>query len=179
MSTRGVRRLGGLCAGVALVSLALVAAAVVTAVGDRHAVRIDVTSGGSQRLSPRTEALIDQISLLGGAEVVVVADMATIDPRARRTVRDVLDLLGHAGDVRTVEIDAGSSGGQAEFDALIARLVERDRDEIEAYGAALGRAGEAARAAAAEMTGGLSRLLGEVRAGLASPAPDILSLIHI
>jgi hypothetical protein len=143
------RRLVGAGTAALLLILGLAAAAVAVAVGERYSARVDVTSAGEQRLAPSTLAVLEQAALLGEVEIVVAVDAASLEPWARRTVRDVLDLLEHAGRVRASEIDVGSVEGQAAYGALLGRLIEREREGIDRHIVAVGSA-----AAQAEASGG-------------------------
>ncbi|MBK7404642.1 MAG: hypothetical protein IPJ41_08400 [Phycisphaerales bacterium] len=144
------RRLVGAGMAAILLALALGAAGLLTAVGDRFHARFDVTTTGEQRLAPRTLGVLERASGVGEVELVVAVDAARVDRWARQSVRDVLDLFAHAGRVRVTEIDVGSAAGQETYSALAARLVERDRAGLDAHGTAIrGAADEASTVAQA------------------------------
>jgi len=162
------KRLLGVGVSALLLALALGAACVVVAVGDRYNARLDVTTTGEQRLAPRTQRVLDQSAALGEAEIVIAVDTATLDPWSRRTVGDVLDLFAHAGRVRTSEIDVGSAAGQADFGRLLDRLMQRERQGIDLHIAAVQQAGAEAGAVAAALDQQLApalRSLAEAQTG--------------
>lgn len=152
--------------GVLVLTLALFASGVVVALGDRFSWRVDVTRTGEQALSPRTEAVLEQASALGGVEIVVAVDASAVEPWSRQTVRDVLDLFGRASHVRAEEIDVGTARGQASYAALLARLVERERGGIDQHRETIERgagvAGETAQALRDRLAPALSALAGRV-----------------
>ena len=141
-------RLIGLSASSLVLALALVAACVLVAVGDRYHARLDVTTTGEQRLAPRTQNILDQAATLGEVEIVVAVDAVSLDPWNRRTVSDVLDLFTGTGRVRASQIDVGSAAGQAEFGVLLDRLLERERPGIDEHIAVIRQAAADAQAAA-------------------------------
>lgn len=150
------RRPLALAASLTVLALGLVATGVVIAVGDRFHFRTDVTTSGEQALAPRTRTILDQIEPLGGAEIVVAIDAAAVEPWARQTVRDVLDLFRNAGAVRAEEIDVGTAEGQAAYAALLQRLVEREQPGVEQHVEAVTLAANEADEAAAEISGRLA-----------------------
>ncbi|HZW09152.1 MAG TPA: hypothetical protein VFF69_04545 [Phycisphaerales bacterium] len=143
------RRMAGAGGAALLLALGLAAAAVVGAVGARYNVRLDVTSAGEQRLAPRTLAVLEQAAALGEVEILVAADAASLEPWARRAVRDVLELFEHSGRVRAGEIDVGSAEGQAAYGELLGRLIEREREGIDLHIAAVAAAAAQTEAAGA------------------------------
>lgn len=165
-ATAGRRR-----ARLGAMALALVAAATGSAVllswlGTRTAVRVDLTATGEHRLSPRTAGVV--AGLAGGVELVLAGplrDAGKMDPRAVERVRDVLGQIERAGRgrVRVTAIDTGSARGAAEYEALLSRLVEREGDRAGRAREGLASAAEAAGALAESMDALATRLL-EIRA---------------
>lgn len=111
-----------------LVVIAAVLLGVVLAnlAGARTRARFDFTSTGQHRLSPRTEQLLNHLD--GRYEVVLAIDRAGVDRVSFDAVIDLFSNLArrseHVG-FRTVDI--GQAGGRAQFEALVARLRDRDR----------------------------------------------------
>lgn len=118
-----------------LLTLVMVLAATASAVisvmiGERTSVRFDATDTGEHRLSPKTAQLLDHLA--HDYEIVLAVNRGEIDPRALLRVRDVAELIDHASPhIKVTNIDTTSASGLAEFDALIARLADRDKDEIQ------------------------------------------------
>jgi hypothetical protein len=135
MSTRTPRRPRLRFAAMTAVLLVAATASVVIAnlIASRTAIRMDVTATREHQLSPRT------MSLLAGVEapyeVVIAAplrDPRSVDPRALPRVADVLDRFARGSRHITVSlIDTGSPAGISQYDALLARLAERDAPRIE------------------------------------------------
>ncbi|MDQ7014467.1 MAG: hypothetical protein Q9O74_11310 [Planctomycetota bacterium] len=167
---RSHRRLAETAASFAVLLLALVAAGVVVAVGDRFHARADVTTTGEQQLAPRTLAVLDQVAALGEIEIVVAVDSSAVEPWSRQTVLDVLDLFGNAGNVRAAEIDIGSADGQARYTRLLQRLVDREQagidQHVETIAAASALTAETARALEQQLAPALNAL------GTALPGTD-------
>ena len=98
---------------------------------DRFPERLDVTATREHHLSERTLELLK--SLQGQYEMVVAANFSVLDPQAARRTQDVLDNFGRASPnkIKTTIIDAASSRGRADLDAVLGRLIERFRTGIE------------------------------------------------
>jgi hypothetical protein len=98
----------------------------------RTAVRFDVTATREHQLSPRTTSLLAGVK--APYEIVIAAplrDPRAVDPRAFQRVADVLDRFARSTDHLTVSlIDTGAPAGVAQYDALLARLAERDAPKI-------------------------------------------------
>lgn len=100
-------------------------------IGARFPYRIDATASREHRLSPRTQALLDQLE--GTYEIVVAASRSSVDRRAYQRTRDVLDTFDRASDkIRVTFIDTGSARGVSEYDALLRRLADQFAGEIDA-----------------------------------------------
>lgn len=103
----------------------------------RARAQFDLTGTRQHRLSERSLALLKGLS--GTYEVVVAADMRTLEPLTRARTLDVLDGFARAGEhVRVRVIDTSSSRGVGEFDALLGDLATRYAPEIEAQRAVVG-----------------------------------------
>lgn len=99
-----------------------------TAVSTR--VRLDLTSTGQHRLSPRTEQLLAHLG--DDYEIVLAVDRSSIDRSSFDSVVDLMaDLSRRSDRVRFRLIDVGTSAGRGQFDALVATLRERDRPQVE------------------------------------------------
>lgn len=158
----------------AATAFAVIAVAVVAALlAARFDARLDLTAGGEQSLAPRLSGAIGRAAQAGGGfEIVLVADRRSADPQAWRAVGDVLDLVGREGDaVRVTRIDAGSPTGVEEYRALVDRLVERDRADLESQSARIAEAGAFAGELADWLEGTLSPALAHV-ASLVEPGSD-------
>lgn len=106
---------------------------------DRFPVRADLTATREHRLSPKTVEILREVT--GPIEIVVTANVSSIDPRAFRRTQDVLDLFARASDrIRVTAIDTASSHGIAQLDAVLARLVERNRALLDQHAGTIGRA---------------------------------------
>ncbi len=153
--TRGTRGRARLV-GMALVLLIAATASLVLAniVGARTSHRFDLTATGEHRLSPRTKDLLR--ALPGNYEFVLAGplrDRAAIPPGARQRVDDVLDRLSResGGRVKVTRIDTGSARGAQEYDALIARLRERDGPRLAQQRSALENAIKGTESLASEL----------------------------
>lgn len=111
-----------------LVVVAAVVLGVVLAnlVGARTRARLDWTSTGQHRLSPRTAQLLDHLD--GRYEIVLAIDRAGVDRASYDAVIDLFNNLSRRSEhigFRTV--DVGQASGRSQFEALVARLRDRDR----------------------------------------------------
>jgi hypothetical protein len=124
--------------------------------------RWDVSASGDQSLSPRT---LQVLGLLKQPyKIVVAADRASLDPRARQAADDVLAEFVHTTPMlQRVQIDTGSVAGQAEYASLIQGLAQRDQGVLQAQGGAISAAADEADKLAAWMTESLSPDLLRVR----------------
>ncbi len=117
----------------AIVVLAATASLVIaTMLGERYAVRVDVTATGEHELSPRSRALAEKLQ--GEYEVVIAGplkDRRVVDARVLQRVADVLQQLQRAGEVRPTLIDTGSASGIRGYEELVRRLAARDAERIE------------------------------------------------
>jgi hypothetical protein len=149
------------------VSLLAITASIVCAnlVSDRYRAQVDVTAAGNQRLSPRTQRLMEHLP--GRFRVVIAADLRTIDARARERTRDVLSELSTAsGNFESQFIDTGSAGGMGDYKRLIATLVSRDQKLIDEQRAAIDLASGAALALSGYLNDKLSPALLEIENGI-------------
>lgn len=117
--------------------LAVLAAAVTGAVAlanimaSRSPARLDATSSGEHRLSPRTDALL--AGLDGPYEIVLAVDPRAVPRRTLERARDVLAAFERRSDrVRLNELDLGSASGIEQADTLVRRLAESRGDELDA-----------------------------------------------
>jgi hypothetical protein len=135
VSTPAAPTAAGRRARFGLLTLVMVLAATASAViaviiGERTSIRFDATDTGEHHLSPKTTQLL--ANLAHDYEVVLAVNRAEVDPRALQRVRDVADLIGRSSPRITVtNIDTASASGLDQFDALLTRLGERDRTEIQ------------------------------------------------
>lgn len=131
--------------------------------------RVDVTSTGAHRLSPRAERMADLVDQ--PTELVFAIDRAGADRRAADLVADALDAYRRANDLIGVRvIDLGSPVGLAQTDELLATLAEREADRARGVTDAVRRTVGAVRAAAAEAEA-LARDLDAVRDAIGPTDP--------
>ncbi|MCA9293321.1 MAG: Gldg family protein [Phycisphaerales bacterium] len=109
---------------------ALVAAALfANIIGEKRSTRIDLTATREHTLAPRTQAILAQLDQ--PLELVVSADVRSIDARSMQRVRDVLDEFQRAsGRLGVTIIDTGTTAAAADFARVIALLAERNAAEI-------------------------------------------------
>ena len=111
-----------------------VSALLIVRLGDRFSARIDVTATLEHRLAGGSRQAVARATSAGPIELVVAAQMGALDTRARVAVGDVLDEMERVAEpLRITRIDTGSGAGMAEFNALMQRLLERDRALIDTY----------------------------------------------
>ncbi|MEQ8850388.1 MAG: hypothetical protein RIB32_01240 [Phycisphaerales bacterium] len=83
--------------------------------------RLDLTSGGSHRVSPRTEALVETFT--DRYEIVLAIDPSQWDRRALDAARDVLDAFNRASErIGFTELDLSGSAGADQADDLVQQL---------------------------------------------------------
>ncbi|MEK6703557.1 MAG: hypothetical protein AABZ53_14950 [Planctomycetota bacterium] len=107
----------------------LVSVTLVNVLGERFARRFDVTATGEHRLSPRSSKLT--ASLTGAYEVIIAADTAALDRRARQDAIDVMDRFGKSstsagGSFTHRIIDVASAQGRADYATLLGELAKGD-----------------------------------------------------
>ncbi len=100
--------------------------------------RVDVTSTGAHKLSPRAARIVDRLS--EPTEIVLAVGMSRggTDTRAFDLVSDVLDAYARSSEqlsVRTIDLD--DPNGHAQIETLLDELAQRDHDAIDANLAAL------------------------------------------
>jgi|GEM_PF-43252 len=100
--------------------------------------RVDVTSTGAHKLSPRATRIVDRLS--EPTEIVLAVGMSRggTDTRAFDLVSDVLDAYARSSDqlsVRTIDLD--DPNGHAQIETLLDELAQRDQSAIDANLAAL------------------------------------------
>lgn len=111
-----------------------VSALLLVRLGDHYGARLDVTATMEHRLAEGSRQAIDRATAAGPVELVVAAQFAALDTRARIAVGDVLDELARRpGPLAVTRIDTASGAGLAEFNALLERLLQRDRDAVAGY----------------------------------------------
>jgi hypothetical protein len=122
---------GRFAARAAVVAVAITISAIMAVVlASRLAVRWDLTATREHQLSPQTKAVLARLDR--GVDVVIAADLASLDKATRQRTLDVLDKFAGAGDrVRVTTIDTGSPAGLAEYDQFLRRLAERSREPLE------------------------------------------------
>ncbi|MBL9032974.1 MAG: hypothetical protein JNM80_14855 [Phycisphaerae bacterium] len=126
----------------------------------RYSIRLDATSTREHHLSPRTRALLARVG--DGYEIVLAAplkDRRAVDPRSLARLADVLDLFRRSSTIRATLIDTGSRAGAAEYQSLLARLVERERPALDRQREAATRAADAAGSLAQWLPALASRLI--------------------
>ena len=97
----------------------------------RFGPRIDVTFTREHRLAPRTQSLLERLS--GPCEIIVSHDPRAVSRRAQDRVGAVLSRLeANSPNVRVTRLDRGGESGERAFDSLVARLIERDAEAIDA-----------------------------------------------
>ncbi|MFM9996315.1 MAG: hypothetical protein ACKVU4_11005 [Phycisphaerales bacterium] len=152
-----------------LVIAATVSMVVLNLLAERYPLRADVTATREQRLSPRTEKLLD--SLTSPYEIVIAADWRSLDPRAGRRVKDVLDLFRRATPrVTTTTIDVTTAAGLASYESLLQRLGEREAPKVKEQTGVIAAAADAA----GSLADSLEALGPRVRAVRDAIAPDAL-----
>lgn len=156
---------------VVLLLAVTVSCALVAVLGSQAHVRIDMTATRQHRLSERSAAVLAKLT--APIELVVAADFASLDRATRDRAADVLDAFSQASDrLKVTTIDTTSPSGVAAFDALLARLAERDGPAIERHMTAVRGAADKAETAAG-LLGQVADRLGKVRDALrAVPAPS-------
>ncbi|HVU62578.1 MAG TPA: hypothetical protein VHC70_01280, partial [Phycisphaerales bacterium] len=119
--------------------------------GDRFPRRFDATVTREHQLSERTQKLLK--SLDGDYELIIAANFSMLDPQAARRTQDVLDNFSHATThLRPTVIDAASANGAAQLDAILARLVDRFKPELDKQREGLNQSAAAAAKLVAELT---------------------------
>ncbi len=108
---------------------------------DHHA-RFDATSTGSHQLSPRAGRMVDRLD--GNTELVLAINMTRMTNSDRRSVdlvTDVLEAYDRSSErITATTIDLGSPDGKNNSIALVNRLIERDRSQIDSSTSALDEA---------------------------------------
>lgn len=100
-------------------------------IADRFPAHVDVTSTRAHRLSARTMDILGK--LRGEYELVVTVNSALVDAASARRTQDVLDAFNRAAPNLAVSIiDVGSADGPRRLDAVLERVMERSRAEVEA-----------------------------------------------
>lgn len=129
----------------AITLASLIAAALfANIVGERRSTRIDLTATREHTLAPRTQSLLARLDQ--PVEIVVSADVRSIDPRSMQRVRDVLDEFQRASPQLGVTIvDTGSTAATADFARVIALLAERNAADIVLHSTIIGDADQALR----------------------------------
>ncbi len=155
--------------GAQTLALLLAVSAVVGFLGvlsDRYAVVLDATSGREHRLSERTLSLLR--SLRSPHEVLVVANLDGVDPRAAQRTRDVLDAMSRRSEnLRVSIVPVNSPDGLRTLDSAFERLVRTYQPTIDRGRAAV----DQAAATVGEIAGALEQL-GEQLAAVGSRVGD-------
>jgi hypothetical protein len=157
---RGRRFRAGVLASITL-CCAIAGVVVLNVLGTRYAVRMDATSTGDQLLSPRTRLVLDQLK--GPYRIVVVADMAAADPRARQRLEGVLREMSRAClTFSSTRIDTASSRGLESYQKLLGELVQRDAKVLKDHGDAVETARTASSGLATYLVDAVSPALGGI-----------------
>ena len=143
-------------------------------IADRFPQRFDVTATREHQLSTRTTDMLG--SLNGDFEIVVAANFAELDPTATSRTRAVLGNLARATPrLRTTLLDIASVTGQAELDALLSRLLDRYRGDLERQASAARGLLDSASTAAATLRS-LSDEMTAARAGVTDAEANAAAL---
>lgn len=127
--------------------------------------RVDVTSTGTHRLSPRAERMVGLLD--APTEIVFAIDLSGADRRAVDLVTDVLKAYDRASDRLSLRIiDLGSPAGIEQTDELLGVLASRESERAARVTTALRTAIAGMRTAAAEADA-LARDLDAVRDAIA------------
>ncbi len=130
---------------------------------DRTASRYDVTATREHELSPRTQAVLKSIADAGPHEIVLVCPFSSLDKRTQQRTADVLDAFNAASpNLTTTIIDVAGADGAAKYEALLTRLAQRGKSELDAQAKIIN--------AAADRTGPVVESLTKIAAGLVSAA---------
>ncbi|MBL4591240.1 MAG: ABC transporter permease subunit [Phycisphaerales bacterium] len=106
-----------------------------------HHTRFDATSTGAHQLSARAHRMVDRLD--GPTQLVLAINLSQRDRQSVDLVGDVLEAYDRSSPLITAStIDLGSPNAINQTNALIARLVDRDRSEIESSTQSLRDAGE-------------------------------------
>lgn len=112
-----------------LVTAVTVSCIVLAVLASRLDARFDVTATREHALAPRTQRIIE--SLESDHDIVVCAQVAALDRRARQRVSDVLDEVDRASERVSVRwIDTGAPAGAQAFARFMERLADLRADEI-------------------------------------------------
>ncbi|MCB1281550.1 MAG: hypothetical protein KDB18_08500 [Salinibacterium sp.] len=162
----GIARGRRLTAITALMCSLVVATAVGVAgvlLAERSGARLDLTAAGEQQLSPRTLGLLDAAAeQTRGVRAIVVGPVSGVDPRARREVLDVLDLVEAHRAVSVTVLDTASPNGAVAYQQLVDDLSADHAAELDAFASAIVRGVETARSLAEWLTGTLSPRLADL-----------------
>lgn len=118
-----------------LLAAATLAVALAVALAGRHRLRIDATATREHTLSARSRALL--ADLTQPHEIVVVADFASVDQRARERINDVLQEFVRTSPLLTFSrIDTREGPDRAAYGALLDRLADLHKAKLDAHIAA-------------------------------------------
>jgi hypothetical protein len=154
------------------VTLIAVTASLVVAnlVSDRYTARMDLTAAGNQRLAPRTERLLGQMTK--PFKIVIAADLNKTDARARERVKDVLAEMRRSN--RNLDfsiIDTTSAVGLEQYKQLLRDLAKRDEKLVHEQSAAIDLACGAATSLSTYLNDTLSPGLLEIENGITPGTP--------
>lgn len=136
-----LRRLRLWTLSVVFVLSVLVSAVLANVIASRLPTRIDVTGLGLHELSPRTRTLLE--TLPGEFEIVLAGpwsapERAELDPGVVRQVIDTIEEIGRQSPrLRVSVLDTARGDGGERFADVFDRLLERDRERIDAQREAL------------------------------------------
>lgn len=152
-------------AALALLSGALAIGAVVLAGASGRP--FDLTPGAQQSLSARTRAILSRTT--APLEIALVSPRATLDPRVRRMLDDLLDRFGagapSGAPITARWIDPSSDRGSRDFNALIARLADARSTVIDAHRAVVADAVAASRSLGASLASAATQAEAALQAG--------------
>jgi hypothetical protein len=162
---------------VALVFAVTACCAFAGILADRFPKRFDATATREHQLSPRTQTLLG--SLKDDYELVVAANFSTLDQQAARRTQDVLDNFSRTSPhVQTTIIDVSSARGLIDLDAVMTRLIERFRPQLDKQRDGLDRAAQSTATHVAAL-GALSGHLLAIRDSVKETDPSGPGLLRL
>lgn len=176
----------------ALASAVIIFAAGVSAlmlgvIGSRVSARFDLTSTREHQLSPQTRSILARLDR--PVELVVAADLSSLDPALRQRTLDVLDKFSVEGArigtaspastsagnsptaaarFKTTIIDTSSAAGQQRYDELLSRLAKGAEAGIAKQLEGVNAAIDSTKSASAELAAAAETMLA-IRAMLGKP----------
>ncbi len=163
-----VRRARYGVASIVILALVFASAVLVTVIGERRNLRIDLTSTREHTLSQRTGAMLanldEPIEIVINADLRDPATIASLPP-----VRDLIDLFESASDrIRVTWVDVGADPAVSGFTGVIERLAALSERPIAEHTRVVNTAAADARTLADQ----LAALIDDLDAGAASLPPE-------